>query len=59
MSDMPVNQAAPPPTAGPLRARTKTLRWSIIERRSSRAVDINISYLLLLLFYSFYVYMYG
>lgn len=37
MSANPVNQAAPPPTAGPLNARTKTLVWSIIERRSSAA----------------------
>ena len=37
MSAMPWNQAAPPPTPGPLRARTTTLRWSIRERRSSVA----------------------
>lgn len=37
MSAKPVNQAAPPPTAGPLNARTKTFEWSTIERRSSRA----------------------
>jgi len=27
MSAMPGNQAAPPPTAGPLSARMRTLRW--------------------------------
>jgi len=37
MSAMPGNQAAPPPTAGPLRARMRTFLWSIIERRSSAA----------------------
>jgi len=37
MSAKPVNHAAPPPTAGPLNARTKTLLWSITERRSSTA----------------------
>lgn len=38
MSATPANQAAPPPTAGPFRARTKTFLWSIIERRISRPV---------------------
>lgn len=37
ISAIPVNQAAPPPTAGPFRARMKTLRWSIRERSNSRA----------------------
>lgn len=37
MSAMPGNHAAPPPTAGPLSARMRTLRWSIMERRSSVA----------------------
>jgi hypothetical protein len=27
ISAMPGNQAAPPPTAGPFRARMRTLRW--------------------------------
>lgn len=37
ISATPWNQAAPPPTPGPLRARTKTFLWSIIWRRASKA----------------------
>jgi len=43
MSEMPVNQAAPPPTAGPLSARTKTFLWSIMERSISSAEILNVS----------------
>jgi hypothetical protein len=32
-----VNQAAPPPTPGPLSASTKTFEWSIMERSISSA----------------------
>ena len=37
MSATPSNQAAPPPTPGPLSARMKTFLWSIIERSISIA----------------------
>lgn len=46
MSATPVNQAAPPPTAGPFKARTKTFLWSIIERSISSAEYVSIGYCL-------------